>query len=236
MIKTGLRNSSLIIAFLGFFLLILIPLYLIFYLFYIYYKIVAMPFFLIFMPLVALSLYLLYVAIFIIEAKIAENILNHKIKEGLFKFDKITPATFQFSFNDIMNRMIESLLDKLLIPKGMIAEFLFNLFGLKRGKGIMFSTPLNDPYLTEIGDNVIIGKNALVLAHFIVNDTVYLKKTKIGNNVTIGTNSIISPGVTIEDNVIVGAGSFVKQDSVLKKNSLYAGSPAILKKKLSIKR
>ncbi|MDR1738419.1 MAG: acyltransferase [Candidatus Symbiothrix sp.] len=39
-----------------------------------------------------------------------------------------------------------------------------------------------------------------------------IKPINIGNNVYIGTNCIILPGVTIGDNVIIGAGSIVTKD------------------------
>lgn len=36
--------------------------------------------------------------------------------------------------------------------------------------------------------------------------------TQIGNNVFIGANSVIMPGITVADNVIIGAGSIVTKD------------------------
>ena len=52
-------------------------------------------------------------------------------------------------------------------------------------------------------------------------------KTKIGNNVLIGTNSTILP-ITIEDGVVIGAGSVVTKKCVKKK--IYFGNPAKQKK------
>lgn len=56
----------------------------------------------------------------------------------------------------------------------------------------------------------------------------------IGENVWICANSIILPGVTIADDIIVGAGSVVTR-SLLESNSLYAGNPAKFIKKLEWK-
>ena len=47
---------------------------------------------------------------------------------------------------------------------------------------------------------------------------------KIGNNVFIGFNSILMPGVTVADNVVIGAGSVVVSD--VPPNSVVAGVPA----------
>ena len=46
---------------------------------------------------------------------------------------------------------------------------------------------------------------------------------KIGNNVQIGTNSVILPGVTIGDNVIIGALTLVNKD--IPSNCKAVGSP-----------
>ena len=46
---------------------------------------------------------------------------------------------------------------------------------------------------------------------------------KIGNNVQIGANSVVLKGVTIGDNVIIGALSLVKDD--IPSNSIAVGSP-----------
>ncbi len=55
------------------------------------------------------------------------------------------------------------------------------------------------------------------------------KPVIIGDNVWIGTRAIILPGVTIDDNSIVGAGAVVTKS--FKKNSVIAGVPAKLIKK-----
>jgi acetyltransferase-like isoleucine patch superfamily enzyme len=195
-----------------------------------------MPYFLVFLPIITLGLYILYVVMFIIEVKIMLKIFDRPIKEGEYKTTELNYAVFLFSLSEILIRMTESLFDKILVPKAIISEFLFNLFGSKMGKNVHISSPVLDPHLIEIGNNTIIGKHALITGHFIVGDKLTLKKVKIGNNVTIGSYAIISPGVQIQDNVVVAANSFVKKNSVLKKNSLYAGVPARFKKKITRKR
>ena len=47
---------------------------------------------------------------------------------------------------------------------------------------------------------------------------------RVGNNVQIGSRAMILPGVTIGDNVIVGAGAIVTKD--VPDNSIVAGVPA----------
>jgi acetyltransferase-like isoleucine patch superfamily enzyme len=90
----------------------------------------------------------------------------------------------------------------------------------------------------EIGDNVWIGE------YVSIRDSTHdfstslslgsrpdlVDSIKIGDNVWIGRGSIILPGTVIGDNVVIGANSLVKGSC--EANSLYAGCPVRLKKKL----
>jgi acetyltransferase-like isoleucine patch superfamily enzyme len=78
------------------------------------------------------------------------------------------------------------------------------------------------------GDNVYMGPGVKIMSanH---NPTDYKKHLKsdpirIGNNVWIGADAIILPGVTIGDDVIIGAGSIVTND--IQSNCIVAGNPA----------
>ena len=51
----------------------------------------------------------------------------------------------------------------------------------------------------------------------------YAKPIKVGNNVWIGGNVVVLPGVTIGDNVVIGAGSIVTKD--IPSNSVAVGNP-----------
>lgn len=88
----------------------------------------------------------------------------------------------------------------------------------------------------RIGQNCYITRNVVILNH---TDTYrggpkgiwipkggdrVLKDVIIGNNVFIGVNSVIMPGVTIGDNSIVGALSFVNKS--IPPNEVWAGNPA----------
>ena len=52
----------------------------------------------------------------------------------------------------------------------------------------------------------------------------------MGNNVWIGGNVCVLPGVTIGDNVVIGAGSVVTKD--IPANCLVAGNPGKIIKRL----
>jgi len=90
----------------------------------------------------------------------------------------------------------------------------------------------SEPFLIEIGNKVTITSGVKILTHdgstWLINDDKgrrYLyKRVKIGNDVFIGVNSIIMPGVIIEDNVIVAAGSVVTKS--IPTGKIVGGNPA----------
>ncbi|MBI5219853.1 MAG: gamma carbonic anhydrase family protein [Bacteroidia bacterium] len=67
---------------------------------------------------------------------------------------------------------------------------------------------------TTIGDNVSIAHNAVIHG------------CTIKDNVLIGMGAIIMDNSVIESNTIIAAGSIVLENSVLEPDSIYAGSPA----------
>lgn len=77
----------------------------------------------------------------------------------------------------------------------------------------------SEPWLIEIGNHVLMSGNISFINHdgatFVFRekekykDVIKYGKIKIGNNCFIGYNVTILPGVTIGNNVIVGAGSLV---------------------------
>jgi len=105
--------------------------------------------------------------------------------------------------------------------------------GVKIGGGNIIYTKFwsTEPYLITIGNNCQITAGVTFLthggAHVLRNeipDFDTFGKIKIGNNVYIGTRSLILPGVTIDDNVIVAAGSVVTKS--VPTNVVIGGNPA----------
>lgn len=80
----------------------------------------------------------------------------------------------------------------------------------------------------EIGDDVTITGHSIVLSHDtsgrITKQPYKYNKTTIGNNVILNYRSLVLMGVTIGDNVIIGAGAVVTKD--VPSNSVVAGVPA----------
>lgn len=104
--------------------------------------------------------------------------------------------------------------------------------GLKVGKNFsrLGGTIIDDSHcwLITIGDNVTMAPRVHILAHDASTKNALgysrIGLVNIGSNVFIGAESIVLPGVTIEDNVVIGAGSLVTKN--IPANSVATGNPA----------
>jgi acetyltransferase-like isoleucine patch superfamily enzyme len=89
------------------------------------------------------------------------------------------------------------------------------MIGLKIGKNSHISianVDIMDPCLVEIGEDTYIGSFSVIGSHVLEGDKIIIGKIIIGNNVKIGTHCVVMPGVTIGENSIIGAYSFVNKD------------------------
>jgi len=107
--------------------------------------------------------------------------------------------------------------------------------GMKVGKNLRIMSGVDfgsEPWLIEIGDNVVISKDVMfsthdgganVIRNLGIKNINTFGKIQIGNNVFIGARSILLPNVKVGDNVIIGANSIVNKD--IPPNSVVAGVP-----------
>ena len=90
-------------------------------------------------------------------------------------------------------------------------------------------TMVDDTYI-YVGDNTLFAPNVVLAtaAHPIdpklrEKGLQYNKPIRIGKNCWLGTGVIVLPGITIGDNVVIGAGSVVTKD--LPSNVVAVGNP-----------
>ncbi|MCC2591358.1 acyltransferase [Chryseobacterium sp. MFBS3-17] len=107
--------------------------------------------------------------------------------------------------------------------------------GVKIGDNCLISTKRfpTEAYLIEIGDYCRIANNVAFYTHgglwsvrkkYNKKNLENFGKIKIGNYTYIGDDAKIMPGITIGNNVIVGAGSIVTKS--IPDNVICAGNPA----------
>jgi acetyltransferase-like isoleucine patch superfamily enzyme len=112
------------------------------------------------------------------------------------------------------------------LPPELFTEFI-KFLGAKIGKNAHIDPGIiMDPDLVEIGENTTIGTHALISGHIEDRLQLAVKRVKIGKNCLVGGRSIIFPGVVMEDNVKVGAGAIVLENTYLPANSVWVGVPA----------
>jgi len=107
--------------------------------------------------------------------------------------------------------------------------------GVKIGDGCYISTKKfsSEPYLISIGNNVRIATGVSFFTHGAIwpfrkkyPDLDYFGKIKIGDNCYIGQDVKILPGVVIEDNCIIGAGTVLTKS--VSNGQIVGGNPAKL--------
>ena len=75
-------------------------------------------------------------------------------------------------------------------------------------------------------NSIKIGNKVNIQDGVVIHATYKTSKTKIGNNVSIGHNAIIH-GCTIDDNVLVGMGSIIMDNSKIGSNSIIAAGAVV---------
>lgn len=89
----------------------------------------------------------------------------------------------------------------------------------------------------EIGNDVAISANSIIVSTALDPNTLKYKKEHInkniiiGNNVQIGVGAIVLSGVKIGNNVVVGAGTIVTKD--IESDCIVVGNPAKILRKLN---
>lgn len=132
--------------------------------------------------------------------------------------------------HEVLSEILGSVGEKVWIAKHFCFDNGKNIFIGNNFTG-NFNLTILDIKEVYIGDNVMIAPNTTITtvghplspkkrrAHL-----AQAKEIKIGDDVWIGANVTILPGVTIGNNVVIGAGAVVTKD--IPDNSLAVGVPA----------
>lgn len=106
--------------------------------------------------------------------------------------------------------------------------------GLKLGKNtdIGAFTYINAMYGVEIQEDVQLGSHCSIYSHSTIDDK--KGKVTIKKNARIGSHSVLMPGVTVGENSIIGAFSFVNKS--IPSNVIATGVPAKVVRKITPKK
>ena len=143
--------------------------------------------------------------------------------EGVYNLNLEDDTYFRFILFSTLYLPLTKFIKLLCLEPFYILYLKF--LGAKIGKNTILMGRLNDPCLTEIGNNCVIGGHSIISAHA-GEKKLILKKVKIGNNCMVGGWAHIMPGVIMQEGSKLGARSLALKNQVLMKGKMYGGIPA----------
>jgi non-ribosomal peptide synthetase-like protein len=119
-----------------------------------------------------------------------------------------TPLTFMFGgtpFKNVISRML----------------------GVKVGKRVFDDgCGVTEKTLGEIGDYCTLNEESTMQCHSLEEGVFKADRIMVGNGCTLGINAFVHYGVTIGDNVILKADSFLMKGETVEPDSIWQGNPA----------
>lgn len=148
------------------------------------------------------------------------------IKEG-----EIAPGSreeFHYHIHLLFNLVLFHALTRSLLLPVPLMRLVYIALGARLGANSYSAGVLLDPALIWVGDNSIVGHDALIFSHVVEGSGLSIARVRLGNNVTIGAKAVIMPGVIIEDDAIVAVGAVVQKGTHIRAGELWGGVPARL--------
>ena len=153
------------------------------------------------------------------DANYDEDLLKERIraKELCFRYNNLEPSKIE-ERKKLIKEILGSTKNNVWIESNFQCDYGYNI-SVGENFYMNHNCVILDGGKVEFGDNVFIGPNCgfYTAGHPIEIDLrnkglEYVKPIKVGNNVWLGGNVVVLPGVTIGDNVVIGAGSIVTKD------------------------
>lgn len=156
-------------------------------------------------------------------------------REKIWEFNNLRPSQEEEQ-KAILRDLLGGCGNQFQINQPFRCDYGSNIF-IGEGFFANFNLTILDEAEVRIGDNVFIGPNVSIYTacHPLDAETrntlvEWAEPVIIGNNVWMGGSVTILPGVTIGDNVVIGAGSVVAKD--IPANTVAVGNPARIVKRL----
>jgi hypothetical protein len=175
------------------------------------------------MPFFVVFIFFVFLLSEIIITSSMINLFNLKYEEGIYDLNLKDKMFYKFTVCSLTYLPLNMAMGLLSLTP--LCQLQAKLMGAKIGKNVLLVGRINDPCLTEIGDNSVIGGLSIIAAHA-GEQKLILKKVKIGNNCVVGGSAHIMPGVTMEDYSTLGAMGLATKNQVLEKGKKYGGIPA----------
>ena len=163
-------------------------------------------------------------AVHIAVSAVAIRTLNrlYPISEGEFK---VGSPEFNHWQAQAVIALFSSVYFDYFLPMPLKAPW-FRLFGAKIAPGVVVSGRIVDCSLVSIEKGSTIGLEAVILGHWVGQETAYLGQVRIEQNALIGARSIILPGVHVNSGATVGIAALVTTNKQIPPGETWAGVPA----------
>lgn len=158
-----------------------------------------------------------------------------KAKKLCYEYNFLKPDEFS-KRHEILEKLTGKKIDIMAIEPTFFCDYGYNI---TFGKNFYSNHNLVilDANKVTFGENVFVGPNCGFYTSSHPIDYIsrnegleYAKPISIGSNVWIGGNVCVLPGVTVGDNVVIGAGSVVVKD--IESNSVACGNPCKVIRKI----
>lgn len=101
------------------------------------------------------------------------------------------------------------------LPSLTLKRWIYRALGMKLGRNVTVASGVMMDYffpeLIEIGDNSILGMDAMILTHEFLHDRFRTGRVKIGGDCLLGARSTVLAGVTLGERTVVSAMSLVSK-------------------------
>lgn len=157
-------------------------------------------------------------------------VFSLRLREGEYPFFSIDGVRWAFVNAMVLIVNITFMDFMRLTP---LLPLYFRLMGARIGRRVQINTKgVADLSMLEIGDDTVLGGDAVLIGHLAEHGKLKLKKTVIGRRVTIGLGAVILPGASIGDGALIAARSVLSKNAQVPPRTLFAGTPAQLIKTL----
>jgi len=180
-----------------------------------------------------LSLFVLFCAlafyVFLVSAAVfvglVERLITLGIKPGAYLIG--SPVFFRWLINAGLHLWLVNLVLPFMRGNNWIKIYL-RIAGAKVGKQTFVNTSdIYDPYLLEIGDNVLIGGEAFINCHLYENGFLNLGKIVVAEGTTIGAKAYLTPGTTTGRNSTIGMYTYLRRNTSMKDNDALITPPGM---------